>query len=198
MYHSPTLRELTFPSQDSQFESSFPFQPTEAHARSFNDLVRPHLDAMTSMAARVVGCRHLAQDVVQEVLSVVWSRGWLPAQPCAALCHLARLRALQQLRSDRRRCNHERCTDALPKGYEPDPSSVLDRAERIGLVRSAIDALDTLQRQAIELHVFDGLPYSEVAKVCGVAVGTVRSRLHRARRELTRLLGTTFVEELAA
>ena len=46
------------------------------------------------------------------------------------------------------------------------------------------------ERDALLLHVWEGLSYDDVADALGVPVGTVRSRLHRARRRLRELAGT--------
>lgn len=50
-------------------------------------------------------------------------------------------------------------------------------------------SLPAQERDALVLHVWEGLAYDEVADALGVPVGTVRSRLHRARRRLRELAG---------
>jgi RNA polymerase sigma-70 factor, ECF subfamily len=55
-------------------------------------------------------------------------------------------------------------------------------------VRAAIDRLPELQRQTMILHFEEGLPYPEVAEAMGTDAGTVRSRVHYARKSLARLL----------
>lgn len=58
-------------------------------------------------------------------------------------------------------------------------------------VRRAISELPRSHREVIELREIEGLPYEEIARRLGVEIGTVRSRLSRAREALAVLLGTT-------
>jgi RNA polymerase sigma-70 factor, ECF subfamily len=69
------------------------------------------------------------------------------------------------------------------------PDQVLQRVETQGRVQAALDRLPFDQRAAIVLREIDGLSYQEVAEALGVAVGTVKSRLARARASLRDLLG---------
>lgn len=75
-----------------------------------------------------------------------------------------------------------------------DPSLPLELLERDQLIQSALNALADDHRAVVVMKEFDGLRYEEIASILGVPVGTVRSRLHRARLDLReRLKG--FVEE---
>lgn len=72
---------------------------------------------------------------------------------------------------------------------EPGPDEEADRAHRAAEVHRALAKLGPDHRAVIVLHDLQGLQYPEVADVLDVPVGTVKSRLHRARLELARLLG---------
>ncbi len=79
-----------------------------------------------------------------------------------------------------------------------DPTSSIQRAERDDLIQKALDALADDHRAVVVMKEFDGLRYEEIAAILGVPVGTVRSRLHRARLELReRLQGVLMDEESA-
>jgi RNA polymerase sigma-70 factor (ECF subfamily) len=69
------------------------------------------------------------------------------------------------------------------------PDRVLDEREIAGRVWKALDALPFDQRTVVVLREIDGLSYDEIATSLGVAVGTVKSRLARARGGLRSLLG---------
>ena len=69
-----------------------------------------------------------------------------------------------------------------------DPSSHLERVEREALVQKALDRLAPDHRVVVVMKEFDGLRYEDIAATLGVPIGTVRSRLHRARCELKELL----------
>jgi RNA polymerase sigma-70 factor (ECF subfamily) len=65
-----------------------------------------------------------------------------------------------------------------------DPAGPLERAERDRLVRLALGELAPDHRAVVVLKDLDGLRYEEIAETLRVPVGTVRSRLHRAREAL--------------
>lgn len=64
----------------------------------------------------------------------------------------------------------------------------VDDAARLALVRTALAALRKPEREVLALCVWSGLDYSEAAEALGVPVGTVRSRLFRARKKLDKLV----------
>ena len=65
-----------------------------------------------------------------------------------------------------------------------DPTRPIERRERDALIQAALGALADDHRAVVVLKEYDGLRYDEIAAILGVPVGTVRSRLHRARLEL--------------
>jgi RNA polymerase sigma factor (sigma-70 family) len=68
-------------------------------------------------------------------------------------------------------------------------SAVVDASDRWRGVAEAVTSLPEPERDALVLHVWEGLSYEEVADALGIPVGTVRSRLNRARRRLRELEG---------
>jgi len=71
---------------------------------------------------------------------------------------------------------------AAPKREEP-LDQVLD-AELVGKVKAAVSDLPPLQREALVLFEYEGLPLNEIAGIVGCDVGAVKGRLHRARERL--------------
>ena len=67
---------------------------------------------------------------------------------------------------------------------ESDPSAPLERAERERIVEDALNRLSPEHRAIVVLKDFDGHRYEEISAILDIPVGTVRSRLHRARCEL--------------
>jgi RNA polymerase sigma-70 factor (ECF subfamily) len=67
---------------------------------------------------------------------------------------------------------------------ETDPSWSLERVERESIVQAALDQLGPDHRAVVVLKDFDGRRYEEISALLNIPVGTVRSRLHRARSEL--------------
>lgn len=69
------------------------------------------------------------------------------------------------------------------------PGAALERTEEEGLLHAALIRLSAEHRDVLVMKDMDGLKYEEIADVIGVPIGTIRSRLHRARLELRELLG---------
>jgi len=67
---------------------------------------------------------------------------------------------------------------------------MLERRDRAAQVRQAVTRLEPARRWTLLLREVDEMSYEEIAQVTGVAVGTVRSRLARARSDLRRLMET--------
>jgi RNA polymerase sigma factor (sigma-70 family) len=74
-------------------------------------------------------------------------------------------------------------SDGLDLGVDPRPALEVSSA-----VESAVTGLPHLQQEALVLFQYEGLTLEEVAHVVGTDVGTVKSRLHRARERLRREL----------
>ncbi len=149
-------------------------------------------------ARRIVGSDDLAWDVVQETLIRDHRRqgeGRRHAgghSPLPALLRLCSLIALEVLRARRRREAHEfAACDPSSHTAPRDPAHEAQRAELRGFLLEALEALPYDQRRAFELFEFDGHAYACIAQRLGVAVGTVRSRIARARATLRLALERT-------
>ena len=78
---------------------------------------------------------------------------------------------------------------------EAAPSHSMERAERQKAVQAALAALPAEFRIPLVLKEIDGLKYQEIAEIVGCPIGTVRSRIHRARVELRQRLASQLEEE---
>ncbi|MHC4942139.1 MAG: sigma-70 family RNA polymerase sigma factor [Planctomycetota bacterium] len=81
-----------------------------------------------------------------------------------------------------------RWANQMPDGSGEEPGEETLRKEREQAVQEAIAALPVDYRQAILLRDMEGLSYEEIAELLSIPIGTVRSRLYRAREELRRRL----------
>jgi RNA polymerase sigma-70 factor (ECF subfamily) len=81
---------------------------------------------------------------------------------------------------------------------DADPSLPIERAERERIVAAALDQLCPEHRAVVVLKDFDGHRYEEISAILNVPLGTVRSRLHRARCELRERLRSLVDEEQPA
>ncbi len=78
--------------------------------------------------------------------------------------------------------------DLLASDSLPDPASTAEDNELMALVRCAIMQLDEMHRTVLVLRDIEGMSYSQIADVLGIELGTVRSRLSRARDALRKAL----------
>jgi RNA polymerase sigma-70 factor (ECF subfamily) len=150
------------------------------------------------LARRVTGDQNSAEDVVQEVLTTLWSHPdrFDPARGSlrAFLGVQAHRRAVDAVRREVRRTNNENRQHSLdPAAGEPS----VDDVESLGLVdivRQAIGRLPAAQRQAVELAYFGGCTQRELALQLGIPEGTAKSRLRLAQTKLSQWLAPHLLE----
>lgn len=151
--------------------------------RAFEALYERHMPPVYRYALRMTGSESDADDVVQELfLALIRSaRGYDPerGELRSYLYGLARRLILQRLPA-------ETSVDAgTPEpAVEDDPFERLDLAQRTELVRAAVASLPAAYREVVVLCDLEEMDYSDAAAAMGCAMGTVRSRLHRARSML--------------
>lgn len=132
----------------------------------------------------------LADDLVQETLSKAWARhaqlrddASLKAWMVSIMNHCW----LDHLRSRRDFDDVEAWEDILESGAE-SPEACCNREQVIACVRLAVSRLPLGQRQVLTLVDLEEFGYAEVARILDIPVGTVMSRLSRARASLKSLL----------
>ncbi len=149
----------------------------------FTAIVEPLLPDLVRMARRYLQAEDLAWDAVQESLLRLWVGGWLPVRPRPALRSLVAKSCLHQLRCLARRRTHEARVPVEEFACE-DPLHVAQRAEEVSEVQDVLASITQEYRQVFELFEFHGQSYEEISEKLGLPVGTVRSRLSRARSKV--------------
>lgn len=156
---------------------------SEADLRSWMQKLGPRLIALSAGICRD---RHQAEEIVQEAFVKLWKQppdageiaypSWLRRVvtnlSINALQRTKRPGALPEFSAD----------PALHAESRPDEA--LGRREELDTVRRAMDRLDPAKRTILILRAFEQLSYEEIAEHLGVPVGTVMSRLNRARTAL--------------
>ncbi len=178
----PSIREqrTTVPSRGTSSRSS---------GRIRDDLVsravRDHLDVMLAAARRVLPSDDLAWDAVQESLQALWKEGAINTPLRGWLLRAVRLRAFHLLRSERRRRQHEAACACLCclVAYD-DPARRMENRELLNLAVKAIERLPPAYRSVVEMRDWLDMDYASIALELGVPVGTIRSRLSRARDQV--------------
>ncbi len=162
---------------------------------AFAELVADNQRMVVQLALNLLGDREEALDLSQEVfLRVFRTIGRFRGQSALKtwIYRIAVNQARNRHRTWRRRHRadqvsleaHVATHGDFRSGAESGPDRVLAQKELAARLKSALDGLPFDQRTAIVLREVDGLSYEEIAYSLGVAVGTVKSRLTRARHTL--------------
>jgi RNA polymerase sigma-70 factor, ECF subfamily len=164
-----------------------------AIGESFDEVVLPHLDAGYRLARWLVRNEHDAEDVVQEASLRAFryfrtftggdGRAWF-------------LRIVRNTCSGWRGHQFDALTDPFDEEQHrsarpaPDPETLLLQTDDATLIARALRNLPDRFHQLLVLRELEGLSYRELADVTGIPIGTVMSRLSRAREALRGALDT--------
>jgi len=164
---------------------------------TFEAAVLPHLDAAFNLARWLMRNDEDAEDVMQEAIlrALTYFTGFHGVNPRAWLLQIVRNTAYSTLRIDRdaqvipitrqtgERGSETRVIDEFPdSGDDPESALIRDRDRR--LIDRLIAGLPADLREVLVLRELEGLAYKEIAQITDAPIGTVMSRLWRARRSL--------------
>ena len=157
---------------------------------AFEQIVRRYQRPIISLISRMTGDRALAEDLAQETF-------------VKAFRSLAAFDTTRRLSSWLFRIAHNTAIDAMRRARPPqvpfetvltagdapdEPPDPVERRELGHALEAALDALRPDQRAAIVLRYENGLSFDEIGTILGVPEVTARSHVHRARKEMARLL----------
>jgi RNA polymerase sigma-70 factor, ECF subfamily len=169
---------------------------------AFDELVLKYQDRLFNTIAHVVGSPHEAGDVVQEAFVQAYIKLSTFQRTAAFYTWLYRIAfniAVSRQRRHRPIASVEQnreLTGEEPLGHGDSPSRRMEQQERVAQVQAALGRLSDEHRMVLVLREMDGCAYEAIAEVLDVPVGTVRSRLHRARLELREQLKQVLQEDL--
>lgn len=155
---------------------------------AFEEIVRRHQRRAYAVALRIVRRHEVADDVVQEAFLRAWQslQSFDLARPFGPwIARIAANLAINHVRSPQARLEEE-----LPEEHGETPGTSVDPLGQAleGEARRALQAalldLPAEQRAVFVLRAVEDLSYREIAEALGLQVGTVMSRLHRAREKL--------------
>ncbi len=177
-------------------------QRSDTERQAFEREALPHLDAIYRVGLRLCGNETQAEDLAQETMLKAF-RAWHQYRPGtnvrAWLLTILRNTFINEYRKRRRGFSEVDVGEieaftVFPEGQDTDPEGrFFDRLVDDDVIK-AIDALPDEFRETLVLSDVEGLAYQEIAEITGVPVGTVKSRIFRARKVLQRQLYEYAVE----
>jgi RNA polymerase sigma-70 factor (ECF subfamily) len=165
----------------------------ESHAEkesliSFEALILPHLDAAYNLARWLLRKEQDAEDVVQEAYLRAFKSfdGFRGSNGRAWLLTIVRNTYYTFLKKNRAVDLTTPFDDEIHaiRHESASPATILEHAEDAELIRKAMDALPAEFREILALRHQEGLSYQEIADIAQIPLGTVMSRLARARAKL--------------
>jgi RNA polymerase sigma-70 factor (ECF subfamily) len=173
-----------------------PARLIEAIARAqdraaFTALFQLYAPRIKSFLMRTGTSAETAEELAQEAMLTVWRKaGYFDGSRAASawIFAIARNLRIDRVRRDRRAQAHA-IYDVLDQDEPELPDRLLADAERDHRVRAALEVLSRDQLTVVELSFFQGRAHGEIARVLGIPLGTVKSRLRLALGRLRELLG---------
>jgi RNA polymerase sigma-70 factor, ECF subfamily len=169
--------------------------------KRFERQLLPYMTAAYNLARWLLGREEDAEDAVQEAyLRAFRAFDQLAGDdPRAWLLTIVRNSCYSALRNQRNRDvipfdevlhgqEPGRCLAEAASGWAAEPERIASARSERDLVHAALKELPRAFREVIVLRELEGLSYKEIARVTGVPIGTVMSRLARARRQLRDVL----------
>jgi RNA polymerase sigma factor (sigma-70 family) len=165
----------------------------------FEQVILPHLDAAFNLARWLTRNEHDAQDVVQEAFLRAYQffDGFHATDGRPWLLMIVRNTCYTWMKQQRLREPTTSFSEAKHSGASVamNPESLLAQSEDRQLLKQTLDELPPEYREVIVLREFEELSYKEIAGIAGVPIGTVMSRLARARERLLQGLGRRIDKE---
>ncbi|HTO00613.1 MAG TPA: sigma-70 family RNA polymerase sigma factor, partial [Microthrixaceae bacterium] len=168
---------------------------------AFEQLFDSYADFVFNVAFRRTGSRVDAEDIVGEVFVELWRQrehiepryGSLKPWLAGIASNLARRHWRSAHRRDRALLRLRSRSVESSEDFADQAVARLEGAQRLKLLQAALVELPADQYDVLTLSVWEQLSHQEIAEALGVAVGTVKSRLSRARSKLESLIGTDAV-----
>ena len=182
----PGSRAAVVPDRDDARQGR---SPAAERLDGIGEAMVAHVAALRRYALLLVGDGHEADDLVQEALTrvLLQTRAWRPVRDLRAYLfttlHNIFIDNHRRQRNSRNDLDVSEVLDRIAT-----PASQTDRLEWRDLVR-ALGKLPAEQREVVLLVGLEGMSYRDAARILGVPIGTVMSRLSRGREALRRLTG---------
>ena len=166
--------------------------PDPSKAADFERWFIPHMDAAYNLARWLVRDDHDAQDVVQDAYlrAFRFAGGFRGGDPRAWILAIVRNAAFTFLKRKRGSNSAVEFDESIHRGAIEDAGLEADAVRKLDgvMIRDALNELGEEFREVIVMRDIEGLSYKEIADAADLPIGTVMSRLARARGKLARSL----------
>ena len=176
-------------------DSELVVRSKDGDLHAFNFIVQRYQSQVLNLSARIIGDRGRAEDVTQETfISAYQAIGRFRGGSLRAwLMRIAANASRDSLRGSQRRPEQSldeslESASFQPVSAEPSPEEHAERSELNAELQKAILALSDDQRAVLVLIDVQGFSYEETTESVGASIGTVKSRLNRARRRVRDIL----------
>ena len=153
------------------------------NAESFRWIIERYQRPVHRMVFNLTHDSHIAEDITQEVFLAVFQKlSTFDPMRCKFstwIFTIARNKSINHLRKKK---NELEMRDDV--SFDAEPSEDLCQKEFARQMDRALSSLPGKQKNAFVLAQFEKLPYDQIAQIECVSIGTVRSRIHRAKRKL--------------
>ncbi len=169
--------------------------PSSNESKVFRDKLLAEIPNLRVFAISLAYSRQNADDLVQDTLLKAWSHAASFAEGTNMRAWLFTILRNTYYSLYRKRGREVQDTDGMYSERVAVPASqdgIIDLAD----FRIALAKLPEDQREVLIMVGATGLSYEETAKICNVAIGTVKSRVNRARTKLAELLSINGVEDI--
>ena len=167
-------------------EAAWIIQAKRSDARAFESLYRLHIDKVYGLCLRMTGNVSEAEDCAQEAFIQAWNKLSKFRGDSAFATWLHRI-AVNTVLGRIRKSKREQDRIQTVADTRPTPLETGDTGELRDLV-AAVDRLPEGARHVFVLHAVYGYTHEEAAGMLGIAAGTSKAQLHRARRLLAQQL----------
>ncbi len=176
----------------------------QGNPRAFDDLVRRYQDRLVHSLEHVLNSREDALDVAQQAFVLAWQKLSSFRGDAGFYSWLYRIARNVAISRGRRQHISAGSLDHMHEttAFEPaDPSQqnapghAMEQAEQVRQVQDALKKIADEFRQPLVLKEMDGFSYEEIGEILDIPLGTVRSRIFRARQELIERLQRVMKDE---
>ena len=163
----------------------------EGDTESFRLLVQRYQKPVIRMIANLINDRHICEDIAQEVFLAAYKKlpSFDPARSSFStwLFTTARNKSINAIKKRRILS----VSNPPENPYFSEPGDILIRNEIFARLDRALKSLSPRHRRALVMAEFENLPYEQIAQIERVRIGTIKSRINRAKHRLRSVLDGT-------